>query len=321
MTPAQRGAILLTAVMIGVAAGLVAVPVAFRRIPNDLSRVATVLQALRDTPEVIVLGDSRAEASVDARRLSSELPGRPRAFNLAWHAQRFAHSFAIALRAPHSARIVVILVSLQDLSDSFAGDPRVWGAMRTYGYEPDSSIVDTMTAAFGSDTPRTLTVSRLRANFDARWGVRQFADTAMRGVARRDLRLAREREDLHFPTAYTQRLPAERFDAMLSVMPAQLAPRAVSVPKERLLVRLGEAGRERNLRIVLVVAATHPSLMVVDHEQRIASLRVFVSRNGLEVIDGSAWLADEDFVDPLHASADGARKFTSALAAALGSHR
>ena len=317
----RRALVLLCALALGLVLGVALLPVAFRVIPNDLSRIATVLTALRGSPQVVVFGDSRAEACIDTAQLAAALPGRPLSYNLAWHAQRFAHSFALVQDVPSSARVVIVMVSLQDVADGDPGVARVWSVMRAYGFEPDAATLATMRSAFGAAAPGALTMSRLEARLDSRWGVMQFADTGLRSFFRRDLRLTREREDLFFPTAYTERVTPEAFESILAVLPTSVHPRTVSGQKRRLLERLGQIARERHLRIVLLVPATHPRLMVPDHERRLRELRDLAAGLRLEVLDGSSWLGEEDFVDPLHASGAGARKFTAALAGALGGHR
>jgi len=316
-SPDLRALALLLAILLGVAAGVLAIPFAFRHIPNDLSRIATVYAALRGQPAIVVFGDSRTEASVDAAQLSAELPGRPLAYSAAWHGQKFSQAFAIARRVPASVRIVVVSVSLQDLASPTPGEPRIWEAMRAYGWDPDPATLKTMREAFGGAVPAEITRSRVGAIVAARWGVRQLADTGLRALIRRDLRLDRERNDLFFPTAYTQRVAPAAFEGMLRVERTIIVGPTISDAKKHLLASLAGIARERHQQLVLLIPAAHSRMMIVDHERRMAELRAFAAQHGFGVIDASRWVADDDFIDPLHPSVNGARTFTSRLAAAM----
>lgn len=312
-----RAFALLVAILLGVVAGVLLIPTAFRRIPNDLSRIATVFAALRGQPQILVFGDSRIEASVDAAQLSAELPGKPLAYNVAWHAQRLVHMAALARRIPRSVRIVVVSVSLHDLADPNTGEPRIWEAMRAYGYEPDIPTRVAIHRAFGRNVPDALTRSRLEAMVVARWGVRQLADTGLRSLLRRDLRLDRERNDLFFPTAYTQRVAPAQFEEMIKVERTSIAGPTLCAGKQRLLADLGALASDRRQRFVLLIPASHSRMMIVDHDRRLTELRAFAAQHGIEVVDGSRWVADVDMIDPLHPNVAGARRFTSMLAEAL----
>ena len=314
----SRSLILLAALALGLAAGVLLIPAAFRLIPNDLSRVRTVLLALRGNPQIVVIGDSRGEASIDARQLTAELPQHPLVYNLSWHALRLVHVYALADRFPPSVRTVVINVSLQDLADDGPGEPRIWEAMRAYGYEPDPRLVAEMRRAFRDD-PLLQPLMRppLQARLTSRWAIRQIADTGLRSLFRRDLRFERERDDLFFPSAYTRRAAPAAFESFFATHPNRIGSETICPAKKILLAHIVRTARARRWRVVLLLPAVHPRLMLADHDRRVAELRAYGAGTGMEIVDGGRWLNDADFNDPLHPSIEGARKFTAALAAAL----
>src|SRR5581483_6196086 len=81
-------------------------------VPNDLRRNGTVLRALASGhPEIVIFGDSRAEAGVDARQLTRQLSRSPLAYNLATHSQTLAQSFLFQQGLPSSVRVVVQFVT------------------------------------------------------------------------------------------------------------------------------------------------------------------------------------------------------------------
>jgi hypothetical protein len=147
-----KAGVLLISLSLGVAAGLALLLPIFKKVPNDLSRIETVLTALRSAPPptIVIFGDSRAESSIDAGQLSRELPGEPLAYNLGWHAQRFDHSFILLEELPATVKVVIEMISLEDLAQETPGDPRVYRAMRSYGARPTESMISIMERAFGS---------------------------------------------------------------------------------------------------------------------------------------------------------------------------
>lgn len=313
----MRAAIaLLLSAALGALAAAALLPRLFRAVPNDLSRVATVLDALQrkaPVPAIAVFGDSRVEAAVDARQLTRELSGHPLAWNLAWHSQRFATSFALHQEVQPAVTTVVYGVSLYDLGSAFRDENRMYEAMRAYGYTPNASTLAAFRSAFGAgQVPPPLEANRWRAVLASRWGLRHFADTGIRHLVRRDLAMERERTDLFFPNEYSRRVD-ERIFATFAQTTLIFEGPAVHPAKERLLAQLGGASQ----RIVLFLVPMHPLGMLRDHDRRVAELHAVARHYGIEVIDGSRWLEDASFVDPAHPSVAGAAIATSRLAAAL----
>jgi hypothetical protein len=307
---AVSSGVTLLVVMVVAAAGAAALlPFLFRLVPNDFSRIATVLNALPEAPPVVIFGDSRAEAAVDARRLSNGLPGRPVAWNLSWHAQRFDHAALLYSQLDRKPRTVLQFVTLQDLASDDPSEPRVGEAMRQYGFEPREADVAMMRAAFGARTPSWLTESRLTIALHARWGVRQLPDVVLRQMIRRDLALEHERRDLYFPSPYTRRLGAAEFARLFAVVNTQLPQAAISGSRASLTTSLA-----RDQRMILILPPGHSRTILPDHDRRVDDLRRFGASIGVGVLDASRWIPDDQFIDPLHVSTSGARIFTDRLA-------
>lgn len=315
-SPFVRSSVLVTALTLGAAAGLFLLLPAFRAVPNDLSRIATVLDAVRHAPPpaIVVFGDSRTESAVDAAQLTRELPGRPLAYNLAWHAQSLEHAFVLHDELPDSVNTVIVVVGLQDLAQATAVDSRIYRAMRAYGSTPSVKTLAVLERAFGRDVSQPWRMSAIAVRWDARWGVQRVFDTGLRYLARRDLMFERERRDLFFPTAYTTRLDATRFDRRFETGVTKVPGTAVSSGKALLLHELGSMSRRRAIRIVLVLPAVRPRGMLPDYDRRVRDLVELGKAEGVEIVDLTRLLPDEDFVDDVHTTTAGARKFTAAIA-------
>ena len=312
-----RASVLVVALGVGAASGLFLLLPAFKAVPNDLSRIATVLDALRHAPPpaIVVFGDSQTESAVDAAQLTRELPGRPLAYNLAWHSQRLDHAFLLHEELPASVKMIIQVLGLPDLADQPAGDSRIYRAMRAYGSTPSARSLAVLERAFGPDVSRPFRVTPIRVRWEARWGVQHVFDTGLRYLARHDLMFERERYDLFFPTAYTTRLDAARFDRIFETAGTRSVPGpAVSHGKALLIHELGLMGRRRSARIVLVLPAAPPRVTLPDHDRRVRDVVDLARAEGVEVVDLARLLPDEDFVDNVHTTAAGARKFTAAIA-------
>jgi len=320
MAPPFRAALLLASIASGIAAGFLLLPVLFRLIPNDLARIATVVDAMEHAPPpaVVIFGDSRGESAVDAAQLSRSLPGKPLAYNFCWHGQRLDHSFVLYDRLPHSVRTVINLVSLQDFSQETPGDLRIYRAMRAYGFNPDAEAMATLETGFGRPSIASLYDSEARIRWESRWGVRHLFDTGLRYFVRHDLMLERERRDLFFPTAYTRRIESAAMALAIENYAHALPAPSVSHSKTILMEKLGAWAKQRSCRLVLVIPAVHSRGVVDDHDRRVADVTALGRSVGIEVVDLSHVLPDDDFVDLEHTTSEGARKFTMALAQYCG---
>ncbi len=276
-----------------------------------------MLGVVHTGPALVVFGDSRAEAAVDTRQLSAALSRVPLAYNLSWHAQGLDHAILLYQRLARETGTVIQFVSLPDLASEKPCDPRIGVAMRIYGWTPAQSDVVMMQRAFGDLTPEYMTASHLRIASQARWGLRQFADVSLRQKLRRDLLPDRERSDLFFPSPYETRLNGSSFSKVLATVAILPPHRTLSRSRARLLEHIAEQPR----RIIILLPPLHHALLLEDHDRRVAALRAFANQIGLQVIDGSRWVADDDFADPLHVNVAGARVFTAKLAATLEGRR
>ena len=310
---ATRLAVIGTGLLIGVIVAHALAPPIAGMLPNDLARNRTILRALKGHPQIVVFGDSRAEAAVDAVQLANELPRFPLAYNLATHSQTTAQSFLFQQQLPSSVRTVVQFVTAENLGSSIAFDSNVFNSMYLYGYRPSQDTRVTLARCFSDTLGNELDRSDFMERFQGRWIFRQAIDSLVRSRVRRDLLLSREENDIYFPTAYGRRLSDSAFAIELAAAERREMGRMTSSQRCVLLAMI-DRSRIAGRRIVFVMTPVHPKMRRESLETAIVSS---IRNSGGEVLDLSNALEDADFFDPLHANARGAEKITSRLAAAL----
>jgi hypothetical protein len=306
MRDALRGLLVVAAVALGALAGAAAMPVLFRTLPHDLRRIPTVVDALRTRqPEIVVFGDSRAEAAVDAAQLSRELPGRPLAFNLATPDGTLGQTLLLAGALPQSVRRVVQFVTPEMLSREDEPE-EVVHALALSGLPIDFRPLER--CGVGSGPP-----NGWRARFASRWVVRQAADQLVRGVIRPELRLETERTSLEFPSIYATRVSGARFDAEVALL-RESRYRGARPGQLCILATLAQRLRAGNRTLLLVLPPRHAGWSGPDEERFIEEVHRLSRVHSIPMIDLGRAVPPGLFADPRHVRHDGARLATSALA-------
>ncbi len=258
---------------------------------------------------MVVFGDSRAEAGVDASRLS------PLAHNLSSHSQTLAQAYLFYQELPDSVRVIIQIVTPQQLGSPAAFDTHVYNAMYMYGYRPTEETKRTLTGAFGMVPD--LAVSDTGQRLEARWPLRQVLESWLRHTVRRDLMLTREQDDLFFPTAYTARISKLSFEKGIQLLQDRPTPARIAPQQRRILTAMAVAAKSSSRRLLLVVAPVHPRSIGPSSAQFANEVRRFANENGVGSADATNLLDDGQFVDPLHANQRGAQKLTSFIATRL----
>ena len=83
----------------GIGLALFVMPMMFRHIPSDISRIGVLLDAMNSegaNPKVVVFGNSTVMSGIDAQQLSAELPGNPLAWSLSSTGQALTESFMLS---------------------------------------------------------------------------------------------------------------------------------------------------------------------------------------------------------------------------------
>lgn len=318
MNEIRKAVLLLLASLAGAAAALAALPAIFAGLPNDHARYRTIVRLLSTTrPEIVVFGDSRGEAAVDARILTRELPGHPLAFNLCTPAQRLTETLLLADALPESVRVEVIVIGRDSLQRApFLAD-NAYNALFMYGYRPSLRVRAALVAAAGRGRTEAIERSSFAEVVSARWTVRQALDIGLYQVLHPGME--REREDPFFPSTYGERVhpevAAERLSNLGGLDPGK-PPDPINV---RLLREIAREARRHRRRVLLVLAPIHPALIVRGPQAAVSS--AVPGASDVEVLDLTAGFPAGDFSDPLHLLSSGAPRVTSAIAQAIAGAR
>lgn len=331
--------LLIGALLLGVASAAVAIPPVFRATPTDVSRIGTLLTALRDPaarPEVVVFGNSVLMSAVDGRQLTDSLPGRPLAYNLASTGQSMVESYLLYQELPDSVRDVVQLASVLVADDAKVLDRQKYNTFYMNGFRPTAQTRQRLDGIFGAEVTDQLDSTGLSQSFLARWAIRQLVDTQLRVVLRRDLTLASAERDLYHPQryndsdsatrAYADSVRQQRVDRGIAAILRRLgSPPKLRVHERqrRLIAQMIANARADGARLTLLLPPIHPKLRAALNTslpRAIASFSEEVRSAGADVFDASLLLEDEHFVDSIHPNNAGAAVVTRALAEQLASH-
>lgn len=315
--------VLLGALLFGVAVAMAAMPTLFRATPTDLSRLGVLLAALADPdlePEVAVLGNSVLMSGVDGRQLAEELPGRPVAINLASTGQSLVESYLLQQELPSGVRAVVQLVTASANAGKPPLEAQKYNTFYMYGFRPTQRTRETLGRIFDSTVVENLDASGFSQRFRARWALRQFVDTQLRGLLRRDLSLASADQDLFHPQRYTRPIDDYRLERVLGASLGALAagvPEISSADRELVKAMVADAA-ERGASFTILFPPLHPRILSAEGDRLAAALddfrRAMPKVPNLSMLDASRVLEDRHFIDDRHPTDEGAAIVTRLLA-------
>jgi hypothetical protein len=322
----SRVAVLVLALLAGAGAALAGMPAAFARVHHDLGRTGVLLRALEETrpaPRLLVFGNSVAMCGVDAGALRRELGlDGARAFNLSSTGQTLAEGFLYYQEIPAGTETLVYVLSPTQLEADVAFNAHVPNAFRMHGFRPSPETLATLEQAFSPAAALALAAPEPSQRFEARWVLRQTIDVQVRRLVRSDLDLERGATDLEFPAHYRTRIPAEKLageirKGLQARPPGPLRP---SPGHERLLREIAERARRDGRRLLLVLPPIHPRLLAGFGGAFAPSLRTAfreLESQGVRVLDTTTLLGEDEFIDSMHPTPEGAERLTARIAEAL----
>lgn len=322
----RRFLVMLAAILAGVGTGLAVLPTLFRSVSTDLDRYAIVLDKLHENEadvSTIVFGNSVVMNGIDARRLAERAPAVTRAYNFSTTGQSTTESYLLHQELGSNVRSVVQLVPVTDVLRALPIDPNKYNALYMYGFRATPETRAFLTGLYGDEIDSSLGASDLEQRFRARWALRQFVDTGIRELARTDLDLERARVDLYYPSPYTKRVREAIRTKLIGDEigrwppgPLELRPEKVATLRE--MARLAQAsGRELLFLLPPIqpevrrrIDPSYPRVFV----DVLASIR---DDYGARWVDATDLLPDDEYVDHVHPTAQGARELTDLVARSL----
>jgi hypothetical protein len=317
------GVALAACLTVGAGTSLAAMPRLYAAAPHDLRRIQILLEALPSTPGTAVFGNSVAMCGIDAGRLGTrEGSGPPPAYNLSSTGQTFAEGFLYYQDLPETTRTVVYSLSTFALESPVAFNAHVVNAFALGGYAPAVETRSDLEQAFPAEALREFDESPASQRFEARWAIRELIDSGLRRWIRRDLDLDRALRDLEFPAPYEKKLSPDQLDKDIGRTLAGRPPGPFRAAPEQvaLLDRIVARGTRDGRRVVYAIAPIHPRLRAgygPDFAPPLSALAERFRQAGATVLDSTALLDEDLFIDTVHPTKDGAARWTAAISAAL----
>lgn len=204
-------------------------------------------------------------------------------WNLCSPAQTIGEGFLLQQELPASVNVVVHLVSPSMIDRKDAVDRDHYNAMRLCGYAPRADTREAIARVFRFELDVRPLSDRLEGRRHVRAAIEGFARDVMRGNRRGGW------------------LPEQRF--------ADLAGTRFAMNASQVQM-LRECASHARRHYVVVLAPIHPRLQASA-----------ACPSGLDCVDLTRLLNEQEFLDPMHANRDGARKLTAAIRDALTARR
>lgn len=317
----------LGALLIGAALAAALMPTLVRNAPTDIARIPHLLAALEKpgaAPEVIVLGNSVAMCGIDAKALSKDVADSPLAWNFASTGQTLLESTLFGQVLPASTRTVVLFVTHRELTTRDTLVPSKWNAFYLAGLRIEEGNKKAFVAAYPELEP-LLSEGELEQRFRGRWVVPRIVDGGMRQLFRRDLTLSRATYDLFFPQPYTRALKGEKRERALARFLGREQELGYEVDGRRaeLLARFTADLVAEGRDVLVVSPPVHPEIAAARGRSLPVDTRTFLSRlgerRGIRWLDASTLLGDDEFIDDVHPTGEGALRLTARVARELES--
>lgn len=318
----RRFLLLVLSTALGVAVALQMLPVLFRSIETDLSRSQILLAALRKNDPAIhtvALGNSVIMCGIDARRLTPAPRNPGQAINLSSTGQSLLESLLYYQELPASISTVIQAVSPYEAVNAPELPEQKYNALYLYGYRPKPQTAQQIDAiaALASASPSPLHHSDLDQVFQGRWAMRSMVDTGARQWLRRDLQLDAS-NDLFFPHVYTARIPSTKYrsaiEGQIQALTSLADSSALNPAVMQVLTSIHEACRSSNKRLVFLLPPINPQIRAAisstSHESLVQFLQTLTQNTSASIIDASALLPEDQFVDAMHPTKSGATTLT-----------
>lgn len=317
---------LVLSLLLGVLAGIVAIPVLFRILPSDASRTRTILKTIRAQDETLsnacFLGSSIVMNGINTRMLSSP---KLTVLNFSSPGQKLMESSLILSQTPDSFHTVIVGASATSLctTETDIPDHKITSYMM-YGYilpEPYLELAQSMQADTLLEAARN---PYLKNVIHGRWIVKSGLNVWVRNLLRKDLDLKRSQKDMFYPSPYKSKVDNEALQLLLRRYCRESRKKSDStITRESKLMLKYMAGQieERGGRLILVILPEHPAKRQATEPEYYShfqeQLRQLQKEFPVEIINCIDLLTREHFIDHIHPDHVGAELLTSEVASYL----
>lgn len=314
---------LVFSLLLGIIAGIVAIPVLFGILPSDTSRARTILKTIRvkegTTSNACFLGSSIVMNGINTRLLSSP---KLTVLNFSSPGQKLMESSLILSQTSDNFHTIIVGASSTSLctTETDIPDHKITSYMM-YGYAMPKSYLE-LAQSIQADT--LLEAARnpyLKNVIHGRWIVKDGLNVWVRNLLRKDLDLERSRKDMFYPSPYTTKVGSEALQLLLERYCSdsrQASESTITLESKLMLEYMAGQATKRGGRLILVILPEHPVIRQATEPEYYShfqeQLRQLQENLPLETINCIDLLTREHFIDHIHPDYAGAQLLTAEVA-------
>jgi len=324
--PSARPALIAAFLACGLLMAHAVMPLLFRSIVSDLSRIGVDVVALhRDDvrPQIVAFGNSVTASGIDPDALSAALPNHPLVLNLSGPVQSLAESYLYYQDLPSSVCTIVQMLIPFELSVPVPFSATKFNAYYIFGYRPTAETVSVLRDAFGEAAIEMMDDSDSAQRFRARRQLSRLLDMSYWRARISTPDVDRWATDVFFFPAHRERMSDAEVRYTIDFWAYYLRaldPDAAR-SKPRLTRAIIDAVRAKRRRIVWLVPPMHPAVRAAAAPEVTSAFDALLPSLHVpgtsEVLDLREAVAERDFRDGAHLMIAGAEQVTQALAKRL----
>lgn len=322
----KLGIALSVVTVLGALTAAAVMPKVFGRIETDLERTKFLLKSNREiksgrlpAPEILVLGNSVTMNGVDTAMVSTQMSRKPLIYNFSSTGQSIAEGYLYLQELVPATKEVVLVVSPGNLETDVMPPEDVVNTFYMQGYRPNKETVATLQSVFGDKDTEFLRLNDLQQRFHARWAISQMPDTELRKKIRKDLETSKSIKSLTYPAPYTKRIPQDNFEKLLPTYnkPRQSPNFSPLRTQLDLIEKIAGQVKAGGRKFAVVLAPLHPRRLSFAGPEFVASLHTWAQSkpfgSGVPVLDLSDVLNEDQFIDVVHPTREGADILSSRI--------
>ena len=285
-------------------------PLMVQSLRYDLSRHKLIINSLSGNatePDIIVFGNSLSMLGVNTKQISESLPGHPLIYNLSSVEQGIVEAAYFLSAIPPNTRALVHCLDFSTFSSESLDLPEEKAiSMIMNGYSIDSA-----TKVILKETNPFFDKAKLVVAFEARNTVRSSIHNVLRGYLDNE-KFANNFHDLYFPHVYmNDRHPDYPNITQFAEQPElKVADTLVALAS-----RINSFLNKRGIRYHIVLMPLNQDIYKMDDSVYNEYLELLKTKlPGIDILDLSRKLTQEDFYDAIHPNKKGALVISAMVA-------
>lgn len=305
--------------VLGVVSAILVLPMITSNVPHELRRSKSIRthtdQQEMNGVDYLFVGNSVIMNGIDCRHfdeISSTV-----SYNLSSTGQTLSESIMVVDSVGEFSGTIVLGITRAFLCSSSILTPETKSsAYAVYDYEMSDDCREILTKLSDTTFLSVYDKPSWRRDLDSRWMLRGAIDIKMRQTLRRDIDFSKAINDLKFPSPYSKKAKASLVEREIESVFGNNGLSAIHPNKIEAIEMLGKMVKSRGGKLVLLLQPEHPwtekIYSAVEEEQFQNSVQSLTPQN-FTIIDTTRLLAEDQFYDALHPSAEGAKLLTERI--------